>query len=359
MRPVANYALPEYLRVTIGLPDGEPPLSRRAEGRACRLNRTLPACRRACAAAARRDAGRRRRRPDRRLVRAGAARGGAGRHRRRRRAQPGQSRHRPAISASSTARSRSTATGSPSSPTPTSCCWRRRWRSIRRLFAAMAGRLPAAHHRHRRRQHQAGRDRGGARGAGRRLRRASSPAIRSPAPSTRARAAAFATLYRERNVVLTPLPETDPAATATVAALWEACGARVRLLEPAAHDRVFAAVSHLPHLLAFGLVEAFAARPDAERHLRLRGERLPRLHADRGELARDVARHLARQPRRAAGRGRGLSRPARPPGGDGRRRRRRRRSRRVFARARKARRDWEARSGAAAGAVPADGPRES
>ena len=75
--------------------------------------------------------------------------------------------------------------------------------------------------------------------------------------------AAFATLYRERNVVVTPLPETDPAAVALVASLWSACGATVRELEPAIHDRIFAAVSHLPHLLAFALVDLLAARPDA------------------------------------------------------------------------------------------------
>lgn len=75
--------------------------------------------------------------------------------------------------------------------------------------------------------------------------------------------AAFPTLYRERNVVLTPLPETDPAALSRVAAAWKACGAVVRELDATAHDRIFAAVSHLPHLLAFGLVELLAARTDA------------------------------------------------------------------------------------------------
>jgi prephenate dehydrogenase len=76
-------------------------------------------------------------------------------------------------------------------------------------------------------------------------------------------AAAFATLFRDRNVVLTPLAETDAGAAAVVKAMWEACGARVRALAPADHDRIFAAVSHLPHLLAFALVDAFAARADA------------------------------------------------------------------------------------------------
>ena len=76
--------------------------------------------------------------------------------------------------------------------------------------------------------------------------------------------AAFSTLYRGRNVVVTPLPENDPAAVARVIAVWEACGALVREMSPQDHDRVFAAVSHLPHLLAFGLVHDLAGRANAE-----------------------------------------------------------------------------------------------
>ena len=64
--------------------------------------------------------------------------------------------------------------------------------------------------------------------------------------------------------MLTPVAETDAAATARIAALWARCGARVRLLDAATHDRIFAAVSHLPHLLAFALVDALARRPEAE-----------------------------------------------------------------------------------------------
>jgi prephenate dehydrogenase len=75
--------------------------------------------------------------------------------------------------------------------------------------------------------------------------------------------AAFATLFRDRNVVLTPLAETDETATATVAAMWRSCGARIRTLDATQHDRIFAAVSHLPHLLAFALVDELASRPDA------------------------------------------------------------------------------------------------
>lgn len=76
-------------------------------------------------------------------------------------------------------------------------------------------------------------------------------------------AAAFPTLFRERTTVVTPLPETEADATAAVRAMWERCGARVIALAPEQHDRIFAAVSHLPHVLAFALVAQLAARPDA------------------------------------------------------------------------------------------------
>ncbi len=76
--------------------------------------------------------------------------------------------------------------------------------------------------------------------------------------------AARADLYRDRKVVVTPLPENNPAAVARVRELWAACGAVLHEMSPQDHDRVFAAVSHLPHLLAFGLVHDLAGRANAE-----------------------------------------------------------------------------------------------
>ncbi len=104
--------------------------------------------------------------------------------------------------------------------------------------------------------------------------------------------AAFATLFVDRNVVLTPAPETDRDALATVAGLWSACGAHVRELDPAVHDRVFAAVSHLPHVLAFALVDLLAARPDADDVFRFAASGFrdfTRIAASSPEMWRDIS----------------------------------------------------------------------
>ena len=70
--------------------------------------------------------------------------------------------------------------------------------------------------------------------------------------------ASFAGLYRGRRVILTPLEQTSPEATARVRAMWEAAGAQVNEMSVEHHDEVLAATSHLPHMLAFALVESLA-----------------------------------------------------------------------------------------------------
>jgi prephenate dehydrogenase len=70
--------------------------------------------------------------------------------------------------------------------------------------------------------------------------------------------ASFAALYRERRVILTPLAQTSPQAIERVSAMWRACGAEVSRMSVEHHDEVLAATSHLPHMLAFGLVDLLA-----------------------------------------------------------------------------------------------------
>ncbi len=71
-------------------------------------------------------------------------------------------------------------------------------------------------------------------------------------------AAAFPELFFGRRVLLTPLPETDGDALHRVRRMWETAGATVEEMAVDEHDRVLAATSHLPHLLAFGLVDSLA-----------------------------------------------------------------------------------------------------
>ena len=77
-------------------------------------------------------------------------------------------------------------------------------------------------------------------------------------------AAAQADLYLGKKVVLTPLPENSADSLARVRQAWELCGANVSELTAQQHDEVFAAVSHLPHLLSFALVHDIAQRDNRE-----------------------------------------------------------------------------------------------
>ena len=75
--------------------------------------------------------------------------------------------------------------------------------------------------------------------------------------------AAIVALYQGKKAVLTPLAENAAADIERVAQAWRLCGAIVHRLSPGEHDQVFAAVSHLPHLLAFALVDQVAHAPDS------------------------------------------------------------------------------------------------
>ncbi len=70
--------------------------------------------------------------------------------------------------------------------------------------------------------------------------------------------ASDADLFQQRRVVVTPAAETAPAAVALVKTLWRQCGAEVVSMSARAHDEVLAATSHLPHLLAYALIECLA-----------------------------------------------------------------------------------------------------
>ena len=76
-------------------------------------------------------------------------------------------------------------------------------------------------------------------------------------------AAADAALFRGRRVVITPLDENKNHDVETVAGLWTAIGARVSRMTPEEHDAIFATVSHLPHLLAYALVNNVSERPNS------------------------------------------------------------------------------------------------
>lgn len=83
--------------------------------------------------------------------------------------------------------------------------------------------------------------------------------------------AALANLYEGRRVILTPTPYTDPQALQTVEQLWQVTGARVEHMSPDLHDQVLAATSHLPHVVAFAVVDTLLKLPDHDDILRYAG----------------------------------------------------------------------------------------
>jgi len=77
-------------------------------------------------------------------------------------------------------------------------------------------------------------------------------------------AASFAELFRDRRVILTPLDNSQAEAISQVRAMWQACGAEVVTMGVEHHDEVLAATSHLPHMLAYALVDTLARMDDSQ-----------------------------------------------------------------------------------------------
>lgn len=104
--------------------------------------------------------------------------------------------------------------------------------------------------------------------------------------------AAFPTLYDQRKIVICAEAESDINAINRVAEMWKCTGAQIHPMSAAEHDDIFAAVSHLPHLLAFALVDMLAAMPRADQyfHFAASGFRdFTRIAAGSPEMWRDIS----------------------------------------------------------------------
>ncbi|MCC9595877.1 MULTISPECIES: prephenate dehydrogenase [unclassified Rubrivivax] len=102
---------------------------------------------------------------------------------------------------------------------------------------------------------------------------------------------ADAALYAGRQVILTPLPQTAPDLVQKATDVWSAIGAQVLKMTPENHDAAFAAVSHLPHLLAFAYFSAVVGQPAGRDFLSLAGpgfRDFTRIAASNPEMWRDV-----------------------------------------------------------------------
>ena len=82
---------------------------------------------------------------------------------------------------------------------------------------------------------------------------------------------ADASLYNGRQVILTPLPQTSPELVQKATDVWAAIGSQVLRMTPENHDAAFAAVSHLPHMLAFAYFNSVARQPAGRDYLSLAG----------------------------------------------------------------------------------------
>ena len=82
---------------------------------------------------------------------------------------------------------------------------------------------------------------------------------------------ADAGLYKDRQVILTPIERTNPVQLQQAIDVWSALGCHVVTMTPEQHDAAFAAVSHLPHLIAFAMMNAICGQPQGRDYLSLAG----------------------------------------------------------------------------------------
>jgi len=98
-------------------------------------------------------------------------------------------------------------------------------------------------------------------------------------------------LYQGRQVILTPVDKTQPAHLKRAQDLWEALGCNVHQMSPESHDAAFAAVSHLPHLIAFALMHGILHQKEGKEFLSLGGpgfKDFTRIAASDPKMWRDV-----------------------------------------------------------------------
>jgi len=102
---------------------------------------------------------------------------------------------------------------------------------------------------------------------------------------------ADAALFQGRQVILTPLPKTSPELVQKATDAWAAIGSNVLRMTPEDHDAAFAAVSHLPHILAFAYFNSVSRQPAGREYLSLGGpgfRDFTRIAASNPEVWRDI-----------------------------------------------------------------------
>ena len=99
--------------------------------------------------------------------------------------------------------------------------------------------------------------------------------------------ASFSTLFEAHQTILTPTEGTHPGSIERLRALWEGVGANVEILDPDTHDRVMADISHLPHLVAYAMMNT-ALQGDALRHASSGFRDFSRIASSGAEMWREI-----------------------------------------------------------------------